>query len=62
MKKAISNTLLIIITVAGLTACEKGPAENVGEKIDKTMTDLGNKAEDACEDAKEGIGVTDTNC
>lgn len=62
MKMLKQAPLLIAIALFGLTACDDGPAETTGEKIDNTMTELGNKVEDACEDAKEGVGAEDTDC
>lgn len=44
-----------------LAACD-GDAENAGEKIDQSATDLGNKVEDACEDVKDGVNADDTDC
>lgn len=47
----------------GIAACEqKSEAEKVGEKIDDTVTDMGNAVEDACEDVKEGAGAKDEDC
>jgi hypothetical protein len=45
----------------GLTACEKGPAERAGHKVDETVDTLkhgghesiGNKAEDAMDKARD---------
>lgn len=42
--------LFAIVLSLGLTACEQGPMESMGESIDNTATDLGNAVEDACED------------
>lgn len=47
---------LLLLGTLSLTACEKGPAEKMGEEIDNAATDVGNAIEDACED------VTDANC
>jgi len=61
----IKNKLLLILTVVaalGLTACSDNNAENAGEKIDEVMTDTGNAIEDACEDAKDGLGAEDKDC
>lgn len=48
--------LMVFIATLGLTACEKGPAEDLGEKIDDAATDVGNAVEDICDD------VTNRNC
>jgi predicted small secreted protein len=55
----------------GLSGCDTddGPAEEMGQAIDDTgenIQDTANKAanavEDACEDVKEGVDATDTDC
>lgn len=50
--------LLAALLFSGLmlTACDDGPAEDMGESIDNAVNDAGNAVEDACED------VTDNNC
>lgn len=48
--------LLTLLGTLGLTACNEGPAENLGESIDNAATDIGNAVEDACED------VSNSNC
>ena len=60
--KNIANALIVMTAVFGLAACEDGPAEGAGEKIDKMATDAGNAIEDACEDVKEGVKAEDTDC
>lgn len=47
-----------------LNACDSndGPMEEAGKSIDKAATDMGNKIEDACEDAKEGMEFKDSRC
>lgn len=58
--------LLSIITVMlfSVAACDSddGAAEKAGATIDNSTTDLGNKIEDACEKAKEGVNAQDTDC
>lgn len=56
------NLFLIIGVSVSVVGCEKGPAEKAGEKLDRVMTDTGNKVEDLCEDAKEGLNVKDKDC
>ncbi len=51
-----------LVSLFGITACEQGPMEKAGETIDDTVEDVGNKAEDACEEAKEGMEMKDTDC
>lgn len=52
----------LFVSLIGLAACNDGSAENAGEKIDETMTDLENRVEDACEKAKEGLELKDQDC
>jgi len=35
---------------------------NAGNSIEDTMTDAGNAIEDTCENIKEGVDATDTDC
>jgi len=63
MKDLCIKVVLMTVLVAGMFGCEKkGPAESAGEKIDNATTDIGNKIEDKCEEAKEGAGAKDTRC
>ena len=63
MKDLCMNLVLAAVLVAGVAGCEKkGPAESAGEKIDNATTDVGNKIEDKCEEAKESMGADDTRC
>jgi len=63
MKDLCLKLVLMAVFTTGLVACEKkGPAESAGEKIDNATTDLGNKIEDTCEEAKESAGAKDTRC
>ena len=54
MNKTLIATLAIILAV-GLTACQKGPAEKAGERIDNAMEDAGDKIEDAADHAGNAI-------
>jgi len=47
---------LILLGALGLTACDDGSAEKMGESIDGAARDVGNAVEDVCED------VTKENC
>ena len=47
---------LTLLGTLGLTSCNEGPAERLGEDIDNAATDIGNAVEDACED------VANSNC
>lgn len=63
MTNNVARVLCAALLCAGMAACEKkGPAETVGEKIDNATTDIGNKIEDKCEEAKESAGAKDTRC
>jgi hyperosmotically inducible protein len=50
---AIAAAIILSFAVAGLAACEKGPAEKAGEKIDKTAKKVGEKIEEAGEKIKD---------
>lgn len=39
--------LALIVLTFGLVACQKGPAEEAGEKIDNAAEELGDRVEDA---------------
>lgn len=43
--KKLSIAVLVLLFTVGLTACEKGPAEKAGEKIDNITENMGNKIE-----------------
>lgn len=69
----MSNKLtlsLFVLLAAMISGCEQdGPAERAGESVDNAAErvqeagkDLGNSIEDACEDAKAGVGAKDTDC
>lgn len=62
IKSIIMQVLFVMFAVTGVVACEQGPAEKAGEKMDEAFEDAGNKAEDLCEDAKEGAGAKDSDC
>ena len=47
----LSIATLAILLAFGLTACEKGPAEKAGEKIDNAAERVGDKIEDATDKA-----------
>lgn len=49
-------TFLLLLGTLSLTACERGPAEQMGRDLDDAARDVGNAIEDACED------VTGDNC
>ena len=47
-------TLALLMTI-GLVACEKGPAETAGEKIDNAAENFGDKVEDATDNAGDKL-------
>ncbi len=61
--KSPTTLIALLLTLFLATACDNnGPAEDAGEAIDDTITDVGNAVEDACEDVKENAGAKDKNC
>lgn len=60
--KSKAIAMLLVIFSLGLTACDDGPAEDLGERIDDATTDAGNAIEDACEDVKDAAGADNKNC
>lgn len=55
-------SMLFVVFMFGLTACDKGPAEEMGESIDEAVTDAGNAIEDVCEEVRAGVNADNTNC
>ena len=55
VNSAIATAIVLSFTVAGLTACEKGPAEKAGEKIDDTAKNVGEKMENAGDKVKDAV-------
>ena len=47
--------VVLSFAVAGLAACEKGPAEKAGEKIDNTVKKAGDKIEEAGDKIKDAV-------
>lgn len=56
------HTIAAIFLVLMLSACEKGPAERMGEKIDDAVTDTANAIEDACEEVRGAVDASNPNC
>jgi len=50
---AIAAALVLGVALTGLAACEKGPAEKAGEKIDNAAKKAGDKIEDAGDKIKD---------
>lgn len=61
---AIGKAGMVAIILLAFTACDSndGTLEKAGKKMDKAATDMGNKLEDNCEDAKKGLDMKDTRC
>jgi hypothetical protein len=53
--KNITGTRLAGLLIAGLSACEKGPAEKAGEAIDDAASDVADKTGDAADAVKEKL-------
>jgi len=51
----IAAAIALAFAVAGLTACEKGPAEKAGEKIDNAAKKAGEKMEEAGNKVKDAV-------
>jgi hypothetical protein len=51
----IAAAIVLSFAVAGLAACEKGPAEKAGEKIDNTVKKAGDKIEEAGDKVKDAV-------
>lgn len=51
----LSIAALALVMGLGLAACEKGPAEEVGEKMDNAAENMGDKIEDATDDAGDEL-------
>tara|TARA_R110000868_G_scaffold4665_1_gene29083 strand:- start:1016 stop:1210 length:195 start_codon:yes stop_codon:yes gene_type:complete len=60
--KNLGLIALVLASLGSVTACSDNDAEDMGEKLDKTVKDAGNAVEDACEDLKEGVDAKDTDC
>lgn len=57
--KIFTNTLIAMMAVFALAACDDGPAENAGEQLDEMTSDAGDAMEDAgdnIEDAANDAG------
>ena len=53
LNSAIVTAIVLSFAVAGLTACEKGPAEKAGEKMDDAAKNVGEKMENAGDKIKD---------
>lgn len=55
-------TMLFLVSLMGLTACNEGPAERLGSDIDEAADDAADALDDACEDIRDAVGARDPNC
>jgi len=51
----LASALVLILATAGLAACQKGPAEKAGEKIDNAAKNVGDKMEHAGDKIKDSV-------
>jgi hypothetical protein len=51
----LASALVLVFAIAGLAACEKGPAEKAGEKIDSAAKNVGEKMERAGDKVKDSV-------
>jgi hypothetical protein len=49
LRKVLTTTVFTGLLIAGLSACEKGPAEKAGEAIDEAASDVAEQAEETAE-------------
>ena len=55
VNSGIATAILLVFAIAGLAACEKGPAEKAGESIDNAAKKAGDKMEDAGDKVKDAV-------
>ena len=53
LNSAIATAIVLSFALAGLTACEKGPAQKAGEKMDNAAKNVGEKMENAGDKIKD---------
>ncbi len=46
-------TVLLLISLFALVGCSKGPAERLGEDLDRAANDVGDAVEDVCEEVSD---------
>jgi hyperosmotically inducible protein len=51
----MAAVIAMSFAIGGLAACEKGPAERAGEKIDNAAKSVGEKMEDAGDKLKDAV-------
>ena len=55
LNSGLAAAIVLAFAVAVLTACEKGPAEKTGEKIDNAAKKVGEKLQDAGDKVKDAV-------
>ena len=55
-------TLLFALSLLGLTACNDGPAEDLGARVDHAVNEAADAIDDACEDVRDAIAANNRNC
>lgn len=57
------HLLMALGVCVSLAGCHKeGPLEKAGRNVDEAATNVSNKIEDKCEQAKDAAGAKDTRC
>lgn len=51
----LSLVLLAFLFTLGLSACEKGPAEKAGERMDDAMENVGDNIEEAGDEVEDKL-------
>ncbi len=46
---------IALLCIVGLAACDKGPAQSAGEKIDDTAEDVGEKMDETVDKVEEKL-------
>ena len=55
LNSGIAAAMVLAFAVAGLTACDKGPGEKAGQKIDNAAKKAGEKLEEAGDKVKDAV-------
>lgn len=55
LNSGFAAVIVLSFAVAGLAACEKGPAERAGEKIDDTVEKVGETIDDTVKQVGEKV-------
>jgi len=55
-------SMLFALSLLGLTACNDGPAEEFGARVDDAIDETADAIDDACEDIRDAVAANDRNC